>query len=222
MHDLLVQLKQLMSSETQQHMIAQGGYVLLAAIIFSETGLLIGFFLPGDSLLFSAGVVASNPTFGLDIVSMNLLLCAMAVLGDAVGYGFGRLAGPRLYERQQTLFFRRDHLLATKAFYEKHGGKTIVMARFIPFARTFAPVVAGIAQMPYSRFAAFNVFGGVGWVVSMSSLGYFLGSKLAAKSAERMVYLIIVVSVLPVVIGWLKNRGKKHDDASTGGDANAA
>ena len=211
MHDLLTFLKQLMSAETQQHLIAQGGYVLLAAIIFSETGLLIGFFLPGDSLLFSAGVVASNPAFGLDIVKLNFLLIAMAILGDAVGYAFGRYVGPRLYDREQSLLFRRDHLLATRKFYEKHGGKTIVMARFIPFARTFAPVVAGIAQMPYSTFLAYNVVGGVGWVSSMSLLGYFLGSRLAAKSAERMVYLIVIVSVLPVVIGYLKNRGKQHE-----------
>lgn len=204
MHDLVEFFRNLMHAETQQRLITQGGYILLSVIVFAETGLLVGFFLPGDSLLFSAGVVAAAGH--LNIVTLNLLLIVMAILGDAVGYTIGRWAGPRLYDRKQSFFFRRDHLIATREYYEKHGGKTIVIARFMPFARTFAPVVAGIAQMPYARFLSYNIFGGVGWVLSMSLLGYFLGSRLGAKNAERMIYLIIAFSVMPLVIGWARRK----------------
>ncbi len=212
MHDFVDFFRNLLRSEHQQQLIAQFGYPLLAAIIFSETGLLVGFFLPGDSLLFSAGVVAAAGH--LNIVALNVLLIAMAILGDAVGYGIGRYFGERLYQREQSFFFRKDHLLATKAFYEEHGGKTIVIARFMPFVRTFAPVVAGIAQMPYRRFAAYNVFGGIGWVTSMSLLGYFLGQTLGAKNTERMVYLIIVFSLLPLVYGFFKRRRSPPEAAA--------
>lgn len=208
MHDIVEFFRNLMHAETQQRLISQGGYILLSVIVFAETGLLVGFFLPGDSLLFSAGVVAAAGH--LDIVHLNLLLIVMAITGDAVGYSIGRWMGPKLYDRKQSFFFRRDHLIATREYYEKHGGKTIVIARFMPFARTFAPVVAGIAQMPYSRFFSYNVFGGVGWVLSMTLLGYFLGSRLGAKNAERMIYLIIVFSVLPIAIGWARKKwGRK-------------
>ncbi len=191
-----------------------GGYPALMAIIFAETGLLVGFFLPGDSLLVTAGVLVNagmvNP-LGLDpmvnLFVLNAVLIVMAIAGDAVGFAFGRKAGEALYEREQTFFFRRDHLLSTREFFDKHGGKTIVLARFMPFARTFAPIVAGIGKMPYARFAKFNVGGGVGWVLSMTFLGYFLGKIFDAKSIERIVYVIILVSVLPPIVAWLKGRG---------------
>jgi membrane-associated protein len=182
-------------------------------IIFAETGLLVGFFLPGDSLLVTAGVLINanlvNP-FELsplaNLALLNAVLFVMAVTGDAVGFLFGAKAGPKLFNREQSLLFRRDHLLATKAFYDKHGGKTIIMARFMPFARTFAPIVAGIGQMPYSRFAMYNVAGGFLWVFSMTVLGFFLGQVLGAKQIERVVYLIILISVLPPVVGYLRSR----------------
>lgn len=211
LHELLEFIK---NPEVQQRFIRDGGYVLLSAIIFSETGLLVGFFLPGDSLLFSAGVVAAIPASGMNVWVMCVLLSVMAIVGDAVGYAFGRWTGPKLYDRKESFFFRKKHLLATKAFYEKHGGKTIILARFMPFARTFAPIVAGVAQMPYSRFAPFNIVGGVAWVWSMTLLGYFLGSKLSGKNVEKAVYLIILVSLMPLVIGWLKNR-KAEANAAT-------
>ena len=190
-----------------------GGYPALMAIIFAETGLLVGFFLPGDSLLVTAGVLVNagmvNP-LGLDpmlnLLVLNAVLIVMAIAGDAVGFAFGRKAGEALYEREQTLFFRRDHLLSTREFFDKHGGKTIVLARFMPFARTFAPIVAGIGKMPYARFAQFNVGGGVAWVTSMTFLGYFLGKIFDAKSIERIVYVIILVSIAPPVVAWLKSR----------------
>ena len=190
-----------------------GGYPVLMAIIFAETGLLVGFFLPGDSLLVTAGVLVNsgmiNP-MGLDpfvnLLVLNVVLMVTAIAGDAVGFAFGRRAGAALYEREQSRFFRRDHLLATRDFFAKHGGKTIVVARFMPFARTFAPIVAGIGNMPYSRFAQFNIGGGVAWVASMTSLGYFLGKIFDAKSIERIVYVIVVISIAPPFIAWLRSR----------------
>jgi membrane-associated protein len=209
MHAILEFVGQLMNTETQQAFIRTGGYALLAAIVFAETGLLVGFFLPGDSLLFSAGVVAAVfPDAGLDVTTMCVLLSATAIVGDATGYAFGRWTGPKLFERKDSFLFRRSHLLATQAFYERHGGKTIVIARFMPFARTFAPIVAGIASMPYRKFAAWNVAGGILWVTSMTLLGYFLGSQISPKNAERAVLLIIVFSVMPMVIGWLRSKLK--------------
>lgn len=204
-----------------------GGYPVLMAIIFAETGLLIGFFLPGDSLLVTAGVVINagliNPfelsTFE-NLLLLNVTLSTMAIVGDAVGFWIGHRAGPKIFTRKDSFFFRKDHLIATQRFYEKHGGKTIVLARFMPFARTFAPVVAGVGQMPYRRFLAFNVAGGIGWVFSMTFLGYFLGKIFDAKQIEKVVYLIIFVSVAPLAIGYLKNRlAKKKAEAS--GSANA-
>jgi len=180
-------------------------YAMLFAIVFAETGLLIGFFLPGDSLLFTVGVVAGAGD--LNIVGINLILIVAAIVGDAVGYTLGRNAGPRVFSRPDSKFFKQEHLLRTKAFYEKHGGKTIIYARFVPIVRTFAPFVAGVAQMPYSRFAAFNVFGGIGWVVLMTMSGYFLGNvPLIRRHFEKVVIGIVLVSVLPIVVEYVRSR----------------
>ncbi len=194
-------------------LIEWGGYPALIAVIFAETGLLVGFFLPGDSLLVTAGMLVNGDFVNplrldpfVNLLLMNAVLCVAAITGDAVGYWFGRKTGPALYDRKESMFFKRKHLLATQAFYEKHGGKTIVIARFMPFARTFAPIVAGVAQMPYRRFALFNVAGGIGWIVSMTFLGYFLGKVFDAKQMERIVYVVIVISLLPMVIGAIRQR----------------
>jgi membrane-associated protein len=205
-----------------------GGYPVLMLIIFAETGLLIGFFLPGDSLLVTAGVLVNagllNPfelsTFG-NLLLMNVVLITMAIIGDAVGYGIGLKAGPKIFTREQSLLFRKDHLVATQKFYEKHGGKTIVIARFMPAVRTFAPVVAGVGQMGYRRFATFNIIGGIGWVSSMTFLGYFLGKVLGAKQIEKVVYLIIFISVLPLFIGAIKHRMAAKKAAAEGAKAPA-
>jgi membrane-associated protein len=191
-------------------------------IIFAETGLLIGFFLPGDSLLVTTGVLINagliNP-LGVsnftNLLVMNVVLGTMAIIGDAVGFWIGYKTGPKIFTREQSFFFRKDHLIETQKFYEKHGGKTIVLARFMPFARTFAPVVAGVGQMNYRRFAMFNVFGAVAWVVSMTFLGYFLGKIFNAKQIERVVYLIIIVSVMPIAIAAVKRKlAKKSEPAA--------
>src|SRR5262249_20864402 len=154
-------------------------FVMLNLIIFTETGLLIGFCLPGDSLLVTAGLVIHNLIHvqGCSPWLLPLLLvtlCISAIVGDSVGYSIGLKAGPRIFTREKSFFFRKDHLLAAQAFYEKHGGKTIVLARFMPFLRTFAPVVAGVGKMQYRRFLFFNIFGGIGWVCTMILFGYVL------------------------------------------------
>lgn len=175
------------------------GYLLLFGIVFSETGLLVGFFLPGDSLLFTVGVVAGAGK--LNIVLINIVLMVAAVVGDAVGYYLGRKAGKAAFSRPDSRFFKREHLLRTQAFYEKHGGKTIIYARFIPIIRTFAPFVAGVAGMSYPRFLSFNVFGGIGWVLVMTLLGYQLGGvPLVRQHFEKVILGIIFVSVLPVLL----------------------
>jgi membrane-associated protein len=223
--DLIHQLLSFLKDPRE--VIQNGGYPILMLIIFAETGLLIGFFLPGDSLLVTAGVLVNanliNPV-GLEpfvnLLLMTVTLAAMAILGDAVGFAFGKKTGPALFKRPKSLLFRPDYLNATQRFYDKHGGKTIILARFMPFARTFAPIVAGIGKMKYARFAAFNVTGGIAWVTSMLFLGFFLGKVLGAKDIERVVYLIIAISVLPLFIGWIKNRLTKKPAVAV--DENAA
>lgn len=220
LREILYRLRDVIPGGNIEALLTWGGYPVLMAIIFAETGLLIGFFLPGDSLLVTTGVLINaeqiNPfglsTFG-NLLVMNLVLSAMAILGDTIGYSIGYKAGPKIFTREQSLFFRKDYLIATQKFYEKHGGKTIVLARFMPFARTFAPVVAGVGQMSYKRFISYNIFGGIGWVFSMSFLGYYLGKVLGAKQIEKVVILIIVISVLPPVIGAIRAHlaAKKKD-----------
>jgi membrane-associated protein len=190
------------------------GYALLVAVVFAETGLLVGFFLPGDSLLFTVGVVAGAGQ--LNIVLINVLLIVAAIVGDAFGYTLGRHAGPRVFSRPDSRFFKQEHLIRTKEFYEKHGGKTIIYARFIPIIRTFAPFVAGVAQMPYHRFAAFNVFGGIGWVVALTTLGYTLGNiPIVRAHFEKVVLLIIAISLLPIVLEYSKSRRRARVTVGT-------
>jgi membrane-associated protein len=180
-------------------------YAVLWAIIFSETGLLVGFLLPGDSLLFIVGMVAGLGK--LNIVLINILLISAAVIGDAVGYQLGKRAGPPIFNRPDSRWFKQEHLRKTQAYYEKHGGKTIIYARFVPIIRTFAPFVAGVAQMSYSRFLSFNIFGGIGWVMSLTLLGYFIGDQeIVRKNLEKVILAIILISVAPVVIEAWRSR----------------
>ncbi len=180
-------------------------YGLLFAIVFAETGLLVGFFLPGDSLLFTVGVVAGAGD--LNIFLINLTLIVAAITGDAVGYLLGRKAGPMVFQKEDSKFFKREHLLKTQAFYDKYGGKTIIYARFVPIVRTFAPFVAGVAGMRYRDFVFFNVMGGIGWVVLMTMSGFYLGGfEIIRKHFEKVVILIVLISVLPIVFEYLKSR----------------
>ena len=195
-----------------EEIVAWGGYVGLFAIIFSETGLLIGFFLPGDSLLVTAGLLIASEKVPLDVFWLITLLCVAAVTGDAVGYSIGLRAGHALYNRPQSRFFKRDHLIKTREFYERYGGVTIILARFMPFARTFAPVVAGVAEMKYRRFAMFNITGGVGWITSITLLGYYLGRTIPGigKNIEYVIALVVFLSILPMLIKLLQHRLAKR------------
>jgi membrane-associated protein len=180
--------------------------VAVNLIVFTETGLLIGFLLPGDSLLVVTGIVARSADW--PVTTLIGSLCISAIVGDTVGYAIGAKAGPAIFNRPQSRFFKRDHLLAAKAYYERHGGKTIIIARFIPLIRTFVPVVAGAAKMNYRSFLLFNVFGGIGWIVSMISIGYmldpvlrqFLGEDFQiAKHIDKVVILVVFLSILPLL-----------------------
>jgi len=204
---------------TLEEIVIWGGYIGLFLIIFSETGLLIGFFLPGDSLLVTAGLFAARGQ--LDIVLLNIILIIAAVTGDATGYYIGLKAGHALYNRPQSRWFRRDHLIKTREFYEKYGGITIVVARFMPFARTFAPVVAGIAEMKYRKFAVYNIAGGIGWVVSMTFIGYFLGRTIPGieRHIEYVIFIVITISVLPIFIKYLQHRAQKRKNPQEAGQA---
>lgn len=182
-------------------------YPLLFAIVFCETGLVITPFLPGDSLLFAVGALAAIEGSPIDITLVTVLLCVAAVVGDAVNYAIGRRLGPQVFRSESSRLLNRKHLLRAQAFYEKHGGKTIILARFIPIVRTFAPFVAGVGRMSYARFALFNVTGGVVWVVLFLLAGYLFGNLPAVK--ERFHYVIvgiIVVSLLPLLVEWLRAR----------------
>ncbi|QJR34761.1 VTT domain-containing protein [Gemmatimonas groenlandica] len=187
------------------------GYVGLTIIIFAETGLLVGFFLPGDSLLVTAGLLAADPAFGLNVWLLGLILTVAAIVGDTVGYHVGKATGPRIFTRENSLFFNKSHLLKAQAFYEKHGGKTIIIARFMPIVRTFAPVVAGVGQMRYASFLAYNVVGGVLWIWSMLITGYVLAKTVpgVAQHVEKVILVVVFLSILPGIIAWWRNRGEK-------------
>lgn len=186
------------------------GYVALFLIIFAETGLLFGFFLPGDSLLFVAGAFAAAGKF--NIALLIPLLIVAAILGDATGYFLGRKLGPTLFKREDSRFFKRAHLQKTQEFYDKHGAKTIVLARFVPIVRTFAPTVAGAAQMPYATFAKFNILGGIGWVTSMTLAGFFLGNvPIIKNNFEKAILLIVFLSILPMILHFVQERRHAKD-----------
>lgn len=196
-------------------LIKLSGYpmLLLMLIIFVETGALI-FFLPGDSLLVTAGLYAARGS--LDIWQLNLALIPMAILGDALSYTIGKRSGPALFSRPQSRFFNPQHLRSAHAFYEKHGGKTIIIARFMPIFRTFVPVVAGAAQMPYARFAIYNIVGGASWVSSMTLLGYLLANWAERhnfpidKHIEKLIILVVFLSVLPGILAFLRQKFGKR------------
>ena len=183
------------------------GYLLLAAVVFAETGLLVGLFLPGDSLLFTVGVVAGAGK--LDIVSICALLTVTSIVGDQSGYFLGRRTGPSIFRRPDSLLFKQEYVTRTQAFYEKHGGKTLIYAKFVPIVRTFVPFMAGVGRMRYVRFFAFNIVGGVGWVLSMTLAGYNLGGvQIVRRNFEKVVIAIVLVSVLPMIFHYLKSRNQ--------------
>ncbi len=187
-----------------------GGLTAMTLIVFAETGLMIGFFLPGDSLLVTAGVFAAAGQ--INLWTLNGVLIVAAIVGDTVGYWVGRRAGPALFRRPKSLLFNPDHLRRAHDFYEKHGGQTIILARFMPIVRTFAPVVAGMGAMNYRRFVSFNVIGGVLWVISMTLIGFFLGHfAWVRKNIEIVILIVVFASILPGILAFLRERWKSRE-----------
>lgn len=186
--------------------IRAGGPLLVCIIVFVETGFFVGFFLPGDSLLVTAGVFAAAGVVPLKWLLLPVMLCA--IVGDQIGYWIGRGAGAALYKKKDSLFFRRQHLQRAHAFYEKNGGKTVILARFVPIIRTFCPPVAGAAEMPYGTYVLYDIFGGVLWVGSMILGGYFLGKSIpnVSQKIHYVIAVVIVLSLLPAVISILRAR----------------
>lgn len=191
-------------------------YAILFLIIFCETGLVVTPFLPGDSMLFVAGTLAaSNSTGDFNIIILNVSLIIAAILGDGVNYTIGRFFGEKMFSNPDSKIFKQSYLEKTHLFYEKHGGKTIILARFVPIVRTFAPFVAGMGRMGYKHFAAFNVIGGIAWVMIFTLLGYFVGTiPWVQKNLKLLMVIIIIVSVLPGVIEVLKERAKSKRELS--------
>jgi len=182
-------------------------YVILFLIIFCETGLVVFPFLPGDSLLFAAGALAAIPSFPLQVGWLILLLCVAGVLGNMVNYAIGYRVGPKVFSKEDSRLFNKKYLLKAQAFYERHGGKAIILARFVPIIRTFAPFVAGIGRMSYRRYMAYNALGTLPWVGGIALLGYFFGNiPVVKENFQYVVFAIIIISVLPIIVGYIKER----------------
>jgi len=201
-------IKQLLQPEIFLNTLGPYALAGVTAIVFAESGLFFGFFLPGDSLLFTAGLLAAQGF--LHFGWLLMLSFVAAVAGDSVGYWFGHQVGPKIFAREDSWLLKKHHLLSAQKFYERHGAKTIVLARFVPFVRTFAPIVAGAARMPYATFIIYNLLGGFLWTVGISSLGYFLGNLPAVHSRyETVIILIVLASLLPVIIHFIQHRLQK-------------
>ncbi|OLE16999.1 MAG: hypothetical protein AUG20_00450 [Gemmatimonas sp. 13_1_20CM_3_60_15] len=186
----------------------------LGVIVFSETGLLVGFFLPGDSLLVTAGLLAAKGY--LNVYALAPALTLAAICGNSLGYFIGRATGPRVFKRDNSLFFNKNHAMRAHEFYEKYGKKTIVLAQFMPVIRTFAPVTAGVAGMPFSTFAAYNILGAFLWIWSMAGIGYFLGNYIPGidQHIEIVVVIVVFISLLPGIIGGIRARRRRRYHAT--------
>lgn len=208
-------LHSLYTPEGLRQLVHWGGPPLVSIIVFVETGLFVGFFLPGDSLLVTAGIFSAAGDIPLKWLLFPVMLCA--IIGDQLGYWIGRGAGAALYRREDSLFFRRSHLQRAHDFYEKYGGRAVIFARFVPIVRTFCPPVAGAAKMPYMRYLPYDIFGGAFWVGAMILGGYFLGRSIPNIS-QRIHYVIAIVvflSILPAIIGYFRARGSSASKAPT-------
>lgn len=207
MHSLLDLFHQL--TDVQQ-LVRLGGYVGLTLIIFAETGLLVGFFLPGDSLLVTAGLLSTQSQFGLNMWLLGALLTVAAILGNSAGYAIGWYTGPKLFKRDDSLLFKKKHLFRAHAFFERHGGKALVIARFMPIVRTFVPVVAGLGRMSFRLYTAYNVLGAVLWIWSMLFIGYFLGRYIPGieNHITKVILVVIFLSLLPGIISWQRERSR--------------
>ena len=191
-----------------RELIRSGGAPLICTMVFVETGFFVGFFLPGDSLLVTAGILSAGGVIPLKWLLWPVMLCA--IVGDQIGYWIGRSAGAALYRREESFFFRRSHLQRARDFYDKYGGRAVILARFVPIIRTFCPPVAGAAKMPYPRYLAFDIFGGIFWVGTMILGSYFLGRSVPniAHHIHYVIAVVIILSVMPPIIGVLRSRHK--------------
>ena len=219
MHNIVELLKELMNADKLAALVTlYGGLYLVALIIFAETGLFVGFFLPGDSLLFVTGLMIANSKnpFGNDVMNLTYwigLITVAGVIGNMVGYWFGRKTGPVLFEKRDTLLFKRKHVIQAKEFYDRRGGSAIILARFLPIVRTFAPIVAGVVQMDKKKFFSYNIVGSLAWVTSMILSGYFLGEiPWVKQNFEKIVIGLILVTTLPVLFKMIFG---KHDPVPT-------
>ena len=217
MQAILDFLKALYSEEGLRNLITAGGYFGLIGIVFAETGLLVGFFLPGDSLLVTAGIFTTPEAVGgqlFDFTTLFVALMIAAILGDQLNYGIGRKTGEAVYSRPDSRFIKRKHFEQARDFYQEYGASAIVIARFVPILRTFVPFIAGVAQMPYRRFVTYNIVGGVSWVGSMLGLGHFIGQTPLASDLKRVILVVVFVSLIPLMIGafkqWRRTRTTKQ------------
>ena len=213
MESILDFFSSLHSSEGITNLIQKGGLIGLIAIVFAETGLLVGFFLPGDSLLVTAGILSSPDAVGggiFDPLVLILCLSVAAVLGDQLNYALGKKTGVAVYSRPDGRLVKRKHFEQARAFYEARGGSAVIIARFVPILRTFVPFIAGVAQMRYRRFVAFNIAGGTLWVVSMVLIGYFIGMTPLAEKLHRVIVVVVAVSLIPLFVGiWKQWRASR-------------
>ena len=202
-------LKELVNPES---IIRYGGIYLLLFVVFAETGLFVGFFLPGDSLLFTAGLLCSTGVLQLHPVVLIILIIVAAVTGNMVGYSFGKKVGPLLFKRKSGFLFRQEHLVTANEFYKKHGKKTIILSRFLPIVRTFAPIVAGIVKLEYYKFFVYSLVGAFFWVCTLVLIGYYMGKYIPGTKEylEYIVIFLIVITSIPFVYNWLKKKFKKN------------
>jgi membrane-associated protein len=206
-HTILEFLKSLYSDEGLKNLIHAGGYLGLIGIVFAETGLLIGFFLPGDSLLVTAGIFTTPEAVGgqlFDLFPLMAVLIVAAIVGDQLNYAMGRKTGEVVYSRPDSRFIKRKHFEQARDFYLTYGASAIVLARFVPILRTFVPFVAGVAQMPYRRFVTYNIVGGVSWVSSMLIIGHFIGQTPLASDLKRVIIVVVFISLIPLFVGAFK------------------
>ena len=216
MHALTDFLHTLSSTEGLQNLVSNGGMALLAAIIFAECGLLVGFFLPGDSLLITAGILIGGHKVTIDFIPLALVLWLAAIVGESMGYYIGKKAGQTLYNRPNSRFFKQEHLHRTHAFFQKHGGKSIILARFIPIVRTFVPVVAGAGEMEMKKFTIYNIVGGFLWIFGVLILGLILGKSVSniGDYLYLVIGIVIFLSALPPIVEYIKSRKRRAAKAS--------
>lgn len=204
-------LKQLTDPES---IIQYGGLALLLFVVFAETGLFFGFFLPGDSLIFISGLMCRTKPdlLGVNIVVLLICMASAAILGNIAGFAFGWKVGPALFKREDSLIFKKRYLHTTKAFYDKNGGKTLILGRFLPIIRTFAPILAGIIKIPFSQFMVFNIIGACAWIFSLGLAGYFLGQIVwVQENIEWIVIFLIVITMIPVITTWIRGKNSSQN-----------